>query len=242
MALRIRNLLRTITSSYHEDDLFTLNHAPFVNDPRFNAAYRRGDRASPDHTGWRWRVHVGLWAASLSAQLDGDFVECGVNRGFLSSAIMEHLDWNSLDKHFHLFDSFAGVKDDLLTLGEIQQGRLEAYDRAKRAGEVALDVEEVRQNFSSWQRVTIIPGFVPDTLGQATVEKVAFLHLDMNCALPEYEAGRFFWNRIVDGGVILMDDYCNSGFPDQHRILAQLATEVGASILALPTGQGVLIK
>ncbi len=58
--------------------------------------------------GWHWRVHVGLWAAASCASLEGDFVECGVNRGFLSSAIMEHLDWDKTGKHFYLLDTFNG--------------------------------------------------------------------------------------------------------------------------------------
>jgi hypothetical protein len=47
--------------------------------------------ALPSRTArWHRRVHVGQWAAACAAKLDGDFVECGVNRGFLSSSIMAH--------------------------------------------------------------------------------------------------------------------------------------------------------
>ena len=45
-------------------------------------------------------VHIALWVASRCARLEGDFVECGVNYGLNSSAIMHHLNWNKLGKNF----------------------------------------------------------------------------------------------------------------------------------------------
>src|SRR3954470_24827974 len=71
------------------DGLYTVHNAPFLNDERFQAAYRRGVQASQGfdpHT--EWRVHVGLWPARTAFRVPGDFVECGVNAGLVSSAIL----------------------------------------------------------------------------------------------------------------------------------------------------------
>lgn len=68
------------------------------------AAYAR-DGHDP---GMEWRVHVALWAARLALSTKGDFVECGVNAGFVSSAMMESLNWASLDRTFFLIDTFYG--------------------------------------------------------------------------------------------------------------------------------------
>ncbi|MEY2942036.1 MAG: hypothetical protein RLY97_50, partial [Pseudomonadota bacterium] len=69
-----------------------------MGDPIFQAAYARGVQAVGQDYHWHWRVHTGLWAARLAANLPGDFAEFGVNRGFLSSAIMQMLDWNATDR------------------------------------------------------------------------------------------------------------------------------------------------
>ncbi len=61
-----------------------------MDDPAFRKAYERGIRAARDDYRWHWRVHIGLWTAAHAARLEGDFVECGVNRGFLTSAIMDY--------------------------------------------------------------------------------------------------------------------------------------------------------
>src|SRR5262245_12917174 len=83
--------------TYNQDGLTSIHNADFMRDARFADAYRRGAAVAGNDYRWHWRVHVGLWAADHAAQLPGDFVECGVNRGFLSSAIMRYLDWNGLD-------------------------------------------------------------------------------------------------------------------------------------------------
>src|SRR3712207_9415580 len=49
-----------------------------------------------------------LWAGERSLQVDGDFVECGVNAGFISSAMMRWLDWNRVGRRFYLIDTFSG--------------------------------------------------------------------------------------------------------------------------------------
>jgi len=55
-------------------------------------------------------------------------------------------------------------------------------------------------------------------------------------------AANFFWDKIVRGGVVILDDY---GFPMhiiQKRAFDEFALEKGQTILCLPTGQGVIIK
>src|ERR1017187_6747064 len=78
---------------YARDSLFTANNHRFEDDPVFKAAYARGVKASAGaDPHMEWRVHVALWAAGAAARVPGDFVECGVNAGFVSSAIIQRSD------------------------------------------------------------------------------------------------------------------------------------------------------
>ncbi len=83
---------------------------------------------------------------------------------------------------------------------------------------------------------------VPDTLPQCTTDKICYLSIDMNVAEPEIAAANFFWDKIVSGGVIILDDY---GFP-QHKAqkiaFDKFAKERGVNILCLPTAQGIIFK
>ena len=108
--LRASGYEKVDPKAYNQDGLRSVHDHSFMNDPRFQAAYARGVQAATDYA-WHWRVHVGLWAAESAAQLQGDFVECGVNRGFLSSAIMQYLDWDKLGRSFYLLYTFAGMDE-----------------------------------------------------------------------------------------------------------------------------------
>src|ERR1017187_1513648 len=120
---------------YLQDGLFTVHNDHFRRVPAFQHAYRRGVRASEGvDAGLEWRVHVALWAAAMSLHVPGDFVECGVNAGFISSAIMHHLRWNSLDRRFYLIDTFSGPIFDQYSPEEVERGRLSLAQDALAAG------------------------------------------------------------------------------------------------------------
>jgi len=229
--------------AYFEDGLCSLHDHSFVADQRFAKAYQRGVQASDgvDHQ-LRWRTHVFLWAASQAAALPGDFVECGVNTGFLSSAMLDYLDWNQRAKTLYLLDTFAGPVQEQYSAAELEQGRWEHARKAIDAGAYQTNLEAIRANFAEWERVRIIPGAVPDTLPQVESSQLAFLHLDMNCTAPEIAALEHFWPKLSPGGFVLSDDYAGRGFDELRRAYDAAAVKLGVQVLALPTGQGLVQK
>jgi SAM-dependent methyltransferase len=227
---------------YDQDGLRSIHNHEFMDNLAFRKAYERGVRAASDDYRWHWRVHVGLWAAAGAGRLEGDFVECGVNRGFLSSAIMEYLDWDSLGKHFYLLDTFRGIDERFVSLEDKVSGAVEKNTLALATGFYVQGIEEVRANFSQWKNVSLIGGSIPETLPQVRAKKIAYLHLDMNCSPPEVAAIQFFWERLVPGAFVLLDDYAYCGYRSQKIAMDRFAKEKGIDILSLPTGQGLLLK
>jgi O-methyltransferase len=217
--------------TYLGDGLITRHNADALDEPRFLAAYAKG-RATGS---WmrmdpRWRVYTACWAAAQGARLPGDFVECGVNRGGTALAIMEYLDFNSLDRRFFLLDTYRGMPERFRRTATNQDVYSECY-------------ADVVQRFAPYCGARIVAGVVPDTLGAIDAAQISFLSLDMNSAEPEIEAARRLWPRMTPGAIVLLDDYAG-GRP--HRLQKQafdaLAVEFGFSILSLPTGQGLIVK
>ncbi len=227
---------------YDQDGLRSVHNHEFMVDADFQRAYARGVRAVGVDYHWHWRVHTGLWAASLASHLAGDFVECGVNKGFMSSAIMELLDWNSQGRVFYLLDTFQGVDERYLSQADLDVGVIERNRRDIVSGFYTFDVESVKRNFVQWHGVKLIVGPIPETLPQIDASEIAFVHLDLNCSLPEVAAAECLWDRVVPGGVILMDDYGYIGYRSQKLGMDKFARSKGLQILSLPTGQGLLIK
>jgi hypothetical protein len=227
---------------YAEDGLTSYHNHEFVDDPGFVAAYERGVFAAGRDYGWRWRVHIGLWAAATASRLPGDFVECGVNRGFMSSSILAALDWDRLGKTFYLLDTFAGVDERYMSPEEALDGGAAKNAAHLESGFYVCGSASVRANFSEWRRVEIIEGSIPDTLPRVGAREIAFLHLDLNSAQPEVAALEYFWSRMVPGAPVLLDDYAYHGFRHQKLAMDAVARSLGTSIASLPTGQGLIIK
>lgn len=229
--------------SYSQDGLHTIHNADFRADPDFAKAYARGIKAN-DNTdfNWHWRVKVGLWAARVASALPGDFIECGVNRGFLSSAIMEYLDWNSTGKTFWLLDTFSGIDTEGISSEDKDPGAKERNAMHFKSGLYTNNVEEVRKNFSEWKNVEIVVGAVPGTLDRVTSDQIAFASIDMNSAPPEIAAIEFLWPHLVSGAVVVLDDYAYHGYLPQRQAMDEWARRNNVTILSVPTGQGLIIR
>ncbi len=232
-----------IQGRHAQDGLVTLHGDRFRDDPEFLAAYHRGVAASRGvDPGFEWRVHIALWAARTALRVPGDFVECGVNAGFVSSAIMHKLSWNSTGRRFYLIDTFAGPVLSQFSGSEVRANRRDFAEQAVAAGAYVQDLPRIRQNFAEWQNVTIVPGAVPEVLHGLEFGAIAFLHIDMNCAFPERAALEFFWDRLSPGAMVLFDDYCYFGHECQREAIDAAARERGAEVLSLPTGQGLIVR
>ena len=103
--------------------------------------------------------------------------------------------------------------------------------------------ESVTKTFKDFDNVIIVKGKVPDTLSQVSSKKIAFLSIDMNLVYPEIKAGEYFWDKLVPGAMIVLDDYAFSASYDEQRIAwDSFAKEKGVQILTMATGQGLIIK
>ncbi len=232
-AKKVYDILRlTFVPRLREDNLACMNHPWFVEDPGFHTALEAARRQDPSPSA-RWRVHVTQWAGAHAARLDGDFVECGVNRGFMSASAMEYIGFGKMkNRKFYLFDTFRGFEPTLVSTED--HGAFRHY---------YPDCHEfVVNSFAKYPNVVIVKGAVPETLTQVNIDRVAYLHIDMNCTKPEEEAMRFFWPKLVPGGVIVLDDYGCPRHESQAKAARRFADSVGAKILCLPTAQGLIFK
>jgi O-methyltransferase len=219
--------------TYNSDGLMTTHSVAWMDDPAFVEAYRRGMATGHrygDDLHIEWRVFTACWAAQLACNLDGDFVECGVHTGIFSAAACSYIDFNRYpEKHFYLLDTFAGFPDEQKGGLAVGNDYFDTYDL-------------VRATFAEYPNVVVIRGAVPGTLPLVPSERIAYLCIDMNAAEPERAALDYFWDKVVPGGVILLDDYGFIEHEAQRRSFDEFARAHDVRILALPTGHGLLIK
>jgi hypothetical protein len=228
MISTIRRLRSARSFDYLEDGMGTSHVADFLRDPRFAEAYQCGvETASWHGCDLRWRVYNACWAARQASRLEGDFVECGVNRGGISRAVMEFISFASLPRRFFLLDTYKGTPD----VAQVNQADYEdCYD-------------DVLRTFAPFPNAVVIRGTVPDTLPQVTSDRICYLSIDMNNSVPELAALRFFWGKLVPGACVILDDYA---YAEDYRAskdgIDQLGLELGFDVLTMPTGQGFIVK
>ena len=221
---------------YQADGIITSNNCDFIHEPRFAAAYAAAAATQPwEGFNMPWRVYIVCWLANMVKDLPGDFVECGVNTGAYSRAVIEYIDFPRLNKTFYLLDTYEGLIASQITEKEYQAGVGAYLHNYKNV------YEQVLETFKPF-RVKIIKGAVPATLDQCDAKEICYLSIDMNVKEPEIAAANFFWDKIVKGGVMILDDYGFSKHIEQKKAFDEFAKEKKVNILSLPTGQGIIFK
>ena len=171
-----------------------------------------------------WRAHICTWAAQQALSLEGDFVECGVWYGVLSKTVCEYVNFGSTGRNFYLIDSW---------------GAQEGSHPNPNYQEDIFDL--VKNRFSMYPNVHLVRGLVPKVLEQVPTTKVAYLAIDMNGSVAELAALEFFYEKMVSGGVIYLDDY-GWGYPDLRRVVNNFLADKPESLLHFPSGNSIIVK
>ncbi len=231
LRMAIERFRGMFSSVFAADNVILFNrNLAFRRDHKFMQAYRRNARNAQERS-LLLRLNTLAWAGSHAIHVPGDFVECGVWKGYCSAFLADYLDFSQIEKIFYLYDTFEGIPPE--------------YDSEKHDSPLFREAglyESVLQRFSPWPNVRPVRGPVPQIFTEALPERVAFLHLDMNSSKSEIAALEVLFDRISPGGVIVFDDYGWLGYDAQQRAEDEFMQKLGYRILELPSGQGLLVK
>ena len=239
---KFRNRNRRRRLDYYADGIGVRHkNISHLTEEKFFAAWQFALEGNKDgwvgsHPDVRWRASVGCWAATHALHLPGQFVECGVNTGLLSMTVCHYLDFQSIDRKFYLYDTFNGIPIETLQGEELRATReINAHNY--------FDCFEIaKRNFESFANVELIRGSLPGSLDIGSPEQIAYLSIDLNNATFERQTMDVLWNRLAPGAIVVIDDYAFKGHEEQYQMWNEFAAQNSSSVLALPTGQGLLIR
>ncbi|WP_434625488.1 class I SAM-dependent methyltransferase [Azospirillum sp. B2RO_4] len=171
----------------------------------------------------------------------GDYMECGTFRGFSARMIWRWMDQAS---KLYCFDTFEGFAEpDVKVETELYQsnwtvGNFQPTSEAMVRGHV-LGGDESRAD-----QLSIVKGWLPASFEPYADKSWRFVHLDMDLYLPHKEMIERVWPKLVPGGILLMHDYHNSGFPGVKKSADEYLNPLGISCVPLPDwgGSAVAIK
>jgi hypothetical protein len=162
--------------------------------------------------------------------------EVGVYRGGTSYFILmllEALDQNAVT--LHCFDTFEGHSP------EDVKGHLDANQHAAAFNDTSF--EEVGHYLIKFQNVELHKGRFQEVAPQVSGKHFSFVHLDVDIYDPTRYALDFFDSRLVEGGIIVVDDYGSITCPGVKRAADEFSSgKPNYSAFHFLTGQCMLIK
>lgn len=220
-----------LTIGYH--------YMPWLFDAGFLGHYQMAEKIEAGHYGGMAvapRAYILMKAAETALQLaSGDFVECGVFRGgsALLAAEVIRLDPHPDKPAFHLFDTFGGVPEAGLSELEAKTALGNTFNDTT--------LEQTQTNLAAYHDLLHFhPGYVPDTFADCGVEAVRYLHIDINTGKATRECLEFFLPKLVEGAVVVFDDYGWPGYLDCKRATDAFFTDHQLPLpIPLTTGQAI---
>lgn len=221
--------------TYDGDGFATRHSIESLRDPLFREAYSHAKAIGAWHgADIEWRAYTVCWAALKGKSLDGDYVECGVDRGGFSRVAMHAIRFADLPhKKFYLIDTYSGIPEDTLVDDEHRELLSTRYGNT---------YDDVVRTFAPFPNAVIVRGQVPQILPAVGAEKVCYLCIDLNTTGPSVAAAEFFWDRMVPGAPMVLDDYGQTYFAGMQTAFDAFARHRGVQVLSLPTGQGLIFK
>ena len=135
--------------------------------------------------------------ARAAFRVPGDFAEAGVFKGGSARLICEEKG----ERDLHLFDVFAGLQDPAATGAEDVRAHFKSIHGS---------LDEATKLLAPYLGVHLHPGIFPETLSGLEALRFCFVHLDLDLARPTLAALEYFHPRMTPGGIMVIDDYCET--------------------------------
>lgn len=171
-------------------------------------------------------------------KIQGNVAECGVYRGETAMFINEFFP----DRKLYLFDSFEGFSQSDMDYekkySEYEGSEFNSNPFKNETKEDIMDVVVKRMPYP--KQLELHVGFFPESAAGVD-DKFCFVNLDMDLYQPMLSGMQFFWNKMEEGGVILLHDYFHPELPGVQDALAEFEKEIGKKIPKITIGDNCSI-
>ncbi|WP_374215162.1 TylF/MycF/NovP-related O-methyltransferase [Streptomyces longispororuber] len=176
--------------------------------------------------------------------IPGDIVECGVWRGGSMQACAKTLlNCGVTDRDLYLFDTYEGMTpptdEDLRRDGKPAAELLAVQGKDRPIWAVAT-LDDVKSGFGKVpypaERIHYVQGKVEDTVPAEAPEKIAILRLDTDWYASTKHELDHLYDRLVPGGVLLIDDY--GYWQGSRQAVDEFLERTGERLLLLRMDEG----
>ena len=165
----------------------------------------------------------------LAVCLEGDTAECGAYKGASSYLICRRI--AGLRKRHHVFDSFEGISVPMPEDGSYW-----------KKGDLVSAEAVIRENLKEFDFVVYHKGWIPTKFQEVSDVRFCFVHLDVDLYQPTLDSLTFFYEKMIQGGIILCDDYGFTTCPGAKKAMDSFFSDKHEEVVSLPTGQGFVVR
>lgn len=164
-------------------------------------------------------------------QMEGSCAEAGVFQGSFAKEINR----NFPEKKLYLFDTFEGFDERDVAIEESRQ-----YSGAQKSDYHITSEKMVMDKMSYPNQCIIRKGFFPET-AEGIEDIFCFVNLDLDLYKPTLAGLRWFSERMVKGGIILVHDYFTTDFKGVKNAVNEFIEETSGKIGQAPIGDNMSI-
>ena len=161
--------------------------------------------------------------------IQGDLAEVGVYQGGSAKLICEV----KKEKELYLFDTFTGLPE----LSEEDTHFGEKYWHENEFSNTSA--ESIKELLNKYVNVHITKGKFPESGEKIIDKKFCFVHLDVDLYKSTIESLKFFFPKMVKGGIILIHDFHSDGI---QKAVREFKSENQIQLIELTGSQAMIIK
>lgn len=167
-------------------------------------------------------------------RIEGNVAECGVYRGDSAKFLNQYF----ADRKLYLFDTFEGFepKDLDFEVQNLQKGFNNSFFNEELFKNTSLDI--IKEKMVRPENVIVKKGYFPES-AYGVEDRFCFVNLDMDLYVPTLSGLRFFWDKMEEGGCILLHDYFHRGLQGVKKAVYDFECENNMTLNKMPIGDHI---
>jgi O-methyltransferase len=176
-----------------------------------------------------------LWHLTAElATVPGDILEVGVWRGGSGCLMASQSARSGSDATVYLCDTFSGV---------VKAGDTDPIYEGGEHGDTSPALVRALAASMGLDNVEVLVGTFPDESGDAVeARRFKLVHLDVDVYEGTKDAATWVWPRLVEGGVIVVDDYGGDGMDGVRHAVDEFADQFSCRMIHNLNGHAILVK
>ena len=202
-----------ISKNNHSIEILNTNdYISFTKEDKNYRLYKEGLRKSKNEKSdniqkkIRFNYIIQLAQHILKKKKIYNFAECGCWKGHSSFIIAKLISRSKKKIKFNIFDSFEGLSS--VTKFDKELNKLDSKEKKYIKNQFSSEENFIKNNvLKEYPFCKIYKGWIPYRFNEVKNQKFSFVHIDVDLYKPTLESLKFFFPRLVKGGIIICDDY-----------------------------------